>query len=504
MKNIWFFLSLLPGFYSLQETDVGYNVVTNLKYTLVETAPNGGKKYYITSPASRFNDPPILVTLLGERYEMGFDEGYLTATETVENFNTLLKSILGDKWYEPAQQAAMAEFLDIQWKVLGKQCPTEYKEELKGVTDGGKAKKVKDDVGKIMQRAIVLGNMPGDSDDVKRLIQNEIQNNLLTKRELDVMHYFLDRVNEYKWSPGPHCSMFAVWGDRTDGELYSGRNLDWNKDTGVAKHKLVTVYRPNGANAHATFGFASLHGALAGMSAKGMSVHEANLETVKDTFNGFPWLLRLRYVMEKAATISEAVDIWTHTNNTVGFNFMVTSAEEQNAVVFETKGGYTAYFESMDPREKNGRVHSESPFLTNGTLIGHPRPNALYRANHGYDPQIVASFNWNHTHAYNNSIYRYNLFPTMLDQYESQNTKIKFDEATRIGAVVAQKSEADYYHCLGNPYDGSDVMSVIYEPGAQSARVSWENGHKTTWTPAGCTSYLQIDFKPLFEGKDPS
>ena len=32
---------------------------------------------------------------------------------------------------------------------------------------------------------------------------------------------------------GLQCSMFAVWGDRTaDGQLFSGRNLDWNKDTG--------------------------------------------------------------------------------------------------------------------------------------------------------------------------------------------------------------------------------------------------------------------------------
>ena len=32
---------------------------------------------------------------------------------------------------------------------------------------------------------------------------------------------------------GLQCSMFAVWGDRTaNGQLFSGRNLDWNKDTG--------------------------------------------------------------------------------------------------------------------------------------------------------------------------------------------------------------------------------------------------------------------------------
>ena len=47
---------------------------------------------------------------------------------------------------------------------------------------------------------------------------------------------------------------------------------------------------------HATVGFAGLAGALTGMSAKGLTVHEANLEEAPETFFGFPWVLRLRYV----------------------------------------------------------------------------------------------------------------------------------------------------------------------------------------------------------------
>lgn len=74
--------------------------------------------------------------------------------------------------------------------------------------------------------------------------------------------------------------MFGVWGSRTvDGSLLSARNLDWNKDTGIQKSKLVTVFHPPGKYAHATLGFVGLYGALAGMSAKGVTVHEANLES---------------------------------------------------------------------------------------------------------------------------------------------------------------------------------------------------------------------------------
>ena len=66
--------------------------------------------------------------------------------------------------------------------------------------------------------------------------------------------------------------MFAVWGSRTEGgSLYSARNLDWNKDTGVNKHKVVMVVVPDdGGLPSATLGFACLYGTLAGMSAKGI------------------------------------------------------------------------------------------------------------------------------------------------------------------------------------------------------------------------------------------
>ena len=51
-----------------------------------------------------------------------------------------------------------------------------------------------------------------------------------------------------------------------------------------------------------TFGYLGVWGALAGMSANGLTVHEANLEENEITFDGFPWLLRLRYIMENAAS----------------------------------------------------------------------------------------------------------------------------------------------------------------------------------------------------------
>jgi hypothetical protein len=53
--------------------------------------------------------------------------------------------------------------------------------------------------------------------------------------------------------------MFGVWGSRTSpaGALYTGRNLDWQSDTGIAKYKLLAVWHIPGAVApYVTIGFA--------------------------------------------------------------------------------------------------------------------------------------------------------------------------------------------------------------------------------------------------------
>lgn len=55
--------------------------------------------------------------------------------------------------------------------------------------------------------------------------------------------------------------------------------------------------------------------------------------------------------MAYASNLQEALDIFSSTNNTVGFNFMVGSASDREARCMETMAGYTATFGSMDERE---------------------------------------------------------------------------------------------------------------------------------------------------------
>eukprot|EP01035_Chromulina_nebulosa_P018793 gene18793-24560_t len=347
---------------------------------------------------------------------------------------------------------------DYQWdNYLSVQVPDEFIEEINGLTAGGIAQGLtKNNIGKLITRGIVLANFPDDK--------------------------LVDQVVEKlksSWS-GLTCSMFGVWGSRTENNrLFTGRNLDWLKSTGISMYKLVTIYHPSNGYSHATFGWAGLWGALTGMSSQGITVHEANLESNDVTFRGFPWVLRLRYVMTYASTLTEALQLWSNTNNTEGYNHGIGSAYDNKAVVLETMASNTAIFYDNDERE---------------LALGSPREEAVYRTNHGYDDYTIFHYMWNDSSSYQNSLKRYNAFPEAFDSYESSKQTISYVEAVNITAILGSKGE-NLYQCRSPYTAGSNVLSVTFDPSNLFAYSAWENGlGDDLWTPAACNTYIKIDF----------
>lgn len=234
-----------------------------------------------------------------------------------------------------------------------------YQRELEGVSDGAAANGCSE-CGNYVTRALTLANAPGDVKDFVLLLIREFsaKTGQLYSELLNHMKLFFLKFPKNSM----HCSMFAVWGNRTlNGELYSARNLDWNKDTGINRYKLVMVTIPNDDGIpSANLGFVGLYGTLAGMSAAGLTLHEANLEELQISFEGFPWALRIRYIMEFAQNIVSAQELWNATNNTVGFNHMIASSPDAKlyrqgktktvALALETMYQYTAFFKDNDTR----------------------------------------------------------------------------------------------------------------------------------------------------------
>mmetsp|Transcript_16337 Transcript_16337/g.27334 ORF Transcript_16337/g.27334 Transcript_16337/m.27334 type:complete len:509 (-) Transcript_16337:406-1932(-) len=476
----------------------GSDIQDNVRYEVASTGPFGSKLYDIVSDTSSYDAPPQLADLTAaSSYEQGYDMGYMMAEPFVSNYNDILAYLLGDDWYEPLLAQLFNEFLDWQWdNYLSVQVPEEYFEELRGLTAGGHAAGCSEDVGKIASRSVVIGNFPGTLDNLVFIFEDEKEHPppaYLQRAEkalgVEKTRQMLESVKS-RWR-GLACSMFGVWGDRTEGgHLYTGRNLDWLPEMGISAHKLITVFHPSGGHAHATVGWAGVWGAITGMSDQGITVHEANLESDDITFRGFPWVLRLRHVMAHSEDLDSALSLWNATNSTVGFNHGVGSRKDGSAVVMETMHGSSATFADNDPREQD--------LVYKGQQIGAPRPEAVYRTNHGYDPYTVEHFMWNGTANYDFSITRYMLFPELFDSYAAQGVgSISAREAVNITAIVADKADGHLYDCGGGE-DGWNILSATFDTNELAMYTAWENGYGDDYLNAACNTYFKIDLSKWF------
>lgn len=202
-------------------------------------------------------------------------------------------------------------------------------------------------------------------------------------------------------------------------------------------------------------------------------------------------ILRLRHLMANAKNLEESRSVWESTNNTVGFNHMIGSAEDSRALVMETMKGYTAYFNDMDSRE-DGAVDPQT-----GEVYGHTLPEAVYRTNHGYDPVTQEYYNWYGYHAYEDSKRRYNSIHDAFVQYEVDGVKIGPQEAVTVCATAAIKGDGtDENTCNPSLYlQGENILSVTYDPSERTIYAAFEDGAGSNWVPAACNGYIKIDLK---------
>lgn len=145
------------------------------------------------------------------------------------------------------------------------------------------------------------------------------------------------------------CSFFAVWGDRTtDGHLIASRVLDFDRDTGIAAHKLVAVYVPDEGHAYATVGYAGVP--MAGLSETGIAVGLVGATSALERMDAAPGLLRIRETLEVAGGFEEAAALVTAAPAAVGGNVLAAWGDPAGggagarAVAAEMNAAFTATF----------------------------------------------------------------------------------------------------------------------------------------------------------------
>lgn len=82
------------------------------------------------------------------------------------------------------------------------------------------------------------------------------------------------------------------------------------------------------------------------------------------------------------------------------------------------------------------------------------------------------------------------------EAYAAQKTAIGPNEAVTLTALIGAKGE-DFWSCK-DVRGGINVLSVGFRPGKQTLWAAWENGAGSTWTPAACNSYIEVDLSSFF------
>jgi len=245
------------------------------------------------------------------------------------------------------------------------------------------------------------------------------------------------------------------------------------------------------------------------MSSSGITVSEMNLDNSRVTFDGTPFPLRLRAVLEGATDLGTALGVWRETNNTNSFNFLIGSAADalqgrDGAYGLETIRGYTSVYGANSARERDS-VYYCAPQGSKGDCkwtnqtgfvnLGRPMVDAVWRSNHAMDPVIMET----QESLFNDTVFRYNLMADLFN--DLHGTPIDDELAAGIVATLGIKGP-DFFSCNQDFHEGSVIMSVMYAPGPRPQQpsgylyVAWEGGQGKTWTPASCMPFIRIDFAP--------
>jgi hypothetical protein len=499
---------------------VNVDVRNGTQYRLLRSASSGsGAQLYqiivgAASPATPerrpdYVDAPYLLSLRGNRTQIGYDYADLLAEQTTFTFNTFIQHVTG---HDTKAIAKLSTFLRFMWNDLYRpNIPQRFLDEFAGMRawqaanprrSGALSPKPAD----VAEMFLALANLPADGPNILSALERSFEHGLpkWLREIINDIIAILEKIIK-------GCDAFGVFGQRTlGGVLYTSRNLDFNRNTGIDKYKLITVYNVTGApHRYATIGFAFGLGALAGMSRAGVTTSEMNLDNSRVTIaaaNGLPFPMRLRDVLENAHDLQSAMRVWNATNNTNSFNFLIGSAADGAAYALETEYRFTAQFPANSPIERASFYDCGQPPHVDPTCakwappgstgkvrIGFPVRDAVWRTNHGLNPTIMAT----QEPLFNDTVFRYNLLHSLFVGYENANQLIGDADAVAIVATLGIKGE-NFLTC-NQPLRGDNIMSIAYRPGAQRMYVAWERGSGTgaggQWRPAACAPYVRLDMQ---------
>jgi isopenicillin-N N-acyltransferase like protein len=149
-----------------------------------------------------------------------------------------------------------------------------------------------------------------------------------------------------------HCSGTALRGKATiDGRIVHARVLDYMRDIGLQDYACVQVFMPIGRNAWISAGYAGFAGTVTAMNERGLAIGEMGGRG-EGKWDGVPMSFLLRDIMERAATVDEALDILRHTPRTCEYYYVISDKHRAMAGVHSQP----EELEILGPGQQNPRL----------------------------------------------------------------------------------------------------------------------------------------------------
>lgn len=129
-----------------------------------------------------------------------------------------------------------------------------------------------------------------------------------------------------------HCSGFAIQGKATEGGVtYHGRILDYMRGMGLEESAVVIISKPEQGYGWANVSYAGMTGSVTAMNEKQIAIGEMGGRG-EGNWDGKPMAHLLREVMEKAATLDEAVAIMRKGPRTCEYYYVISDAKSKKVV----------------------------------------------------------------------------------------------------------------------------------------------------------------------------
>lgn len=162
------------------------------------------------------------------------------------------------------------------------------------------------------------------------------------------------------------CTSFAVWNDKThDGKLLVGRNFDFYVNDDFSKNKIIAFVKPNSGYPFMSISWAGMIGVTSGMNLEGITV---TLNAGKSSIpmqSKTPISLIAREILQYAKTIDEAIAIAQSRDVFVSESILVTSGDENKAVIIEMSPNLFAVYDQKNLNEIICSNHFQSEVYAN-------------------------------------------------------------------------------------------------------------------------------------------